>query len=129
MLVPEEAVVILAEENVLTDQYDSHVVWILRKHTPQGDKVILPATNFSNYGRALDLVALGELILSLLANGEVMYGSGTSMATPYAAAPEMNKDRVRTLLLEYHVDLGQESYDLEYGWGMLDTVKVLQSLH
>lgn len=93
--------------------------------------------DFSNMGRGIDLVAPGELVPSLTSSGEVMYASGTSMATPYAAAQialllsvkqDLNKDSVLKLLESHHIDLGEEGYDTEYGWGMFDTVKALQSL-
>lgn len=42
--------------------------------------------DFSNYGKGLDISAPGSDIPSLVPNGNVTYMSGTSMATPYAAA-------------------------------------------
>lgn len=92
---------------------------------------------FSNYGIGIDLVAPGEGIPSLVTSGEVMYASGTSMATPYAAAQiallysssqNMDSDWALALISDHHVDLGETGYDLKYGWGLLDTLKAIQSL-
>ncbi|PID02477.1 hypothetical protein CSV67_09250 [Sporosarcina sp. P2] len=93
--------------------------------------------DFSNYGQGIDLVAPGESIPSLVTSGEVMFASGTSMATPYAAAQialfyslaqDMDSDRALALISDHHIDLGDTGYDLKYGWGLLDTVKAIQSL-
>ncbi|WP_153730414.1 S8 family peptidase [Sporosarcina obsidiansis] len=93
--------------------------------------------SFSNYGKGIDIVAPGEKIPSLVTSGEVMYASGTSMATPYAAAQiallysvadDMNMERVKITIENHHVDLGDSGYDVKYGWGQLETVKAMQSL-
>jgi cell wall-associated protease len=43
-------------------------------------------SDYSNYGKGIDLVAPGTEIPSLMPDGNVTYMSGTSMATPHVAA-------------------------------------------
>ncbi|MGP1909985.1 Ig-like domain-containing protein [Metabacillus sp. JX24] len=92
--------------------------------------------DFSNYGEELDIVAPGVGIPSLTHNGEVMYASGTSMATPHVAAvagliysinPNVTPDEVKKLLTLNSVDLGTKGFDPEYGWGRLDAAKAVKA--
>ncbi|BAB05799.1 Ig-like domain-containing protein [Halalkalibacterium halodurans] len=58
-------------------------------------------SDYSNYGKGLDLVAPGTDIPSLLPNGNVTYFDGTSMAAPHVAA-------VAGLLLSQNAKLSSE---------------------
>ncbi|SDY79784.1 cell wall-associated protease [Evansella caseinilytica] len=58
-------------------------------------------SDYSNYGKGLDLVAPGTDIPSLLPNGNVTYMDGTSMAAPHVAA-------VAGLLLSQNANLEPE---------------------
>ncbi|WP_442852958.1 peptidase S8 [Bacillus sp. UNC41MFS5] len=86
-------------------------------------------SDFSNYGEGLDVVAPGDRVASFIANGEVEYMSGTSMATPHVAAvagllyslkPNITPAQVSQALQETSEDLGDMGYDDYYGWGRLD---------
>ena len=87
--------------------------------------------SFSNYGTAVDFCAPGRGIVSAVPykSGENKYGtnSGTSFSAPYITAlcadvkslkNTLSKDDVCTVLKEFSVDLGQEGYDVYYGYGL-----------
>ncbi|WP_416043076.1 S8 family serine peptidase [Bacillus halotolerans] len=78
--------------------------------------------DFSNYGKGLDISAPGSDIPSLVPNGNVTYMSGTSMATPYAAAaagllfaqnPKLKRAEVEDILKKTADDISFESADGE----------------
>lgn len=92
---------------------------------------------FSNYGKGLDIVAPGVSIPSLIANGETAYLSGTSMSTPhvtaiagliYSLSPSVTPDKVRDIFHKSSKDLGARGYDTKFGYGRLDTAKVIDLL-
>jgi subtilisin len=105
---------------------------------------------FSNYGTGLELMAPGVNILSTYKdvspndnrNIDVVYMSGTSMATPHVAGVaalvfaspidqiyELDHDgvwdasEVRTKLQSTASDLGASGKDIQYGYGLVDAVK------
>ncbi|MDP4523454.1 S8 family peptidase [Bacillus halotolerans] len=78
--------------------------------------------DFSNYGKGLDISAPGSDIPSLVPNGNVTYMSGTSMATPYAAAaagllfaqnPKLKRTEAEDILKKTADDISFESADGE----------------
>lgn len=78
--------------------------------------------DFSNYGKGLDISAPGSDIPSLVPNGNVTYMSGTSMATPYAAAaagllfaqnPKLKRTEAEELLKKTADDISFKSADGE----------------
>ncbi|MGG4547949.1 Ig-like domain-containing protein [Rossellomorea marisflavi] len=80
-------------------------------------------SDFSNYGKGLDLVAPGSDIPALLPDGNVTYMSGTSMATPHVAAvagllisqkPTMKASEVQALLNKTAVDVAFDEQDNPY---------------
>ncbi|MBS4177476.1 S8 family peptidase [Lederbergia citrea] len=101
-------------------------------------------SDFSNYGRGLDMVAPGREIPSLLPNGNVTYLSGTSMAAPHVAAvaglllsqkPKLKPGEVKQILTQTANDVAvdevyedyyddgdvpQPGYDKVSGWGRLN---------
>lgn len=89
--------------------------------------------SFSNTGAHIDVVAPGVSILSTLPGG-YGYASGTSMATPYAAAaaaavrakhPALTAAQVRARLTATAQDLGAEGFDPSFGWGIIDPASAL----
>lgn len=85
--------------------------------------------SFSNYGTGLDLVAPGVSIPSYLADGELAFASGTSMAAPHVAAvasvlyslkPSIKATDVENILKKSAKDLGSKGYDTTYGSGRLN---------
>jgi Zn-dependent metalloprotease/subtilisin family serine protease len=92
---------------------------------------------FSNYGPKLEIVAPGVLIPSLTPYGEVELASGTSMAAPHVSAVaglvyslknNVSPSEVRQLFRDNSVDLGEEGFDIYYGYGRLDAAKVISAL-
>ena len=102
-------------------------------------------SGFSNYGEGLDLVAPGGRRDSPVVPGvwstyineddELGYGAipGTSMATPhvaavaallYAVSPDMDQERVRSILRDTARPVGPE---LEYGAGVLDAYEAVRA--
>jgi len=96
-------------------------------------------SSFSNYGSTLELTAPGSAIYSTTPtykikgqfapakNYDTM--SGTSMATPHAAAvgalaiaanPSMTNVEIRALLQSTAEDLGSNGWDQEFGYGLVD---------
>lgn len=80
-------------------------------------------SDFSNYGKGLDLVAPGSDIPALLPDGNVTYMSGTSMATPHVAAiaglllsqnPNLKPSEVEKILTETSKDVSFEEHDNPY---------------
>lgn len=86
---------------------------------------------FSNYGERMELVAPGVNIFSTMIDGKYAYKSGTSMACPMVAGvcallissdPSLKRSpsRVREILNNSAIDLGDPDWDEEYGWGMVN---------
>ena len=85
--------------------------------------------SFSNYGTGLDLVAPGVSIPSYLADGELAFASGTSMAAPHVTAvasvlyslkSSIKAADVESILKKSAKDLGSKGYDTTYGSGRLN---------
>ena len=83
---------------------------------------------FSNYGKALDVVAPGVDIYSTYLKGEYYYDSGTSMAAPYVTAlaaqlrllyPDKSAAQIKALITECAKDLGKKGWDPYYGYGLI----------
>ncbi|PUB10462.1 cell wall-binding repeat-containing protein [Paenisporosarcina sp. OV554] len=77
-------------------------------------------SDYSNYGKGIDLVAPGTEIPSLMPDGNVTYMSGTSMATPHVAAvagillarnPDLLPGEVEKILTKTAVDVTFEEQD------------------
>jgi len=85
--------------------------------------------SFSNGGVELDIVAPGVSITSTYPPSRFASLSGTSMATPHAAAvaalllesdSTLTPAQVRTILRDTAVDLGPVGFDNRYGHGRID---------
>jgi len=88
-------------------------------------------SSFSNFGAWVDLAAPGGGIVSTYGSSATAYGgmSGTSMATPYAAAtaalvvaanPAASAASVRANVEAAADDAGPAGHDVEYGHGVID---------
>jgi subtilisin family serine protease len=94
----------------------------------------LVRSSFSTTGSYLDIAAPGSSIQSTYPTSAYRSLSGTSMATPYAAAegallvaarPTWSVAQLRDRLLTTANDLGAAGPDSEYGCGLVDPVEAL----
>ena len=85
---------------------------------------------FSNYGSLVDVCAPGVAVRSgtIGENNPMETWDGTSMATPHVTAccamlllqnPKITPTEACTLLAVNAVDLGEQGYDDEFGWGLV----------
>ncbi|MCM3653247.1 cell wall-binding repeat-containing protein [Metabacillus litoralis] len=112
-------------------------------------------SDFSNYGRGIDLVAPGTDIPSLLPDGNVTYMTGTSMAAPHVAAvaglilshnPDLTPKEVEKILTKSAQDVKLEDednsmngasydedpasdYDNVSGWGRLNAPQAILAIN
>jgi thermitase len=93
-------------------------------------------SGFSNYGTGLDLVAPGEAILSTNPGGGYGNRTGTSMSAPYVSglaailwgmAGMPGPQRVESIMEQSALDLGAHGWDAEYGFGLIQMDKALQT--
>lgn len=96
-------------------------------------------SGFSSYGVDLDLVAVGERVLSTYkmdGNEQYFYQDGTSMSAPFVTGsvalllslqPGLSPQEVRAALLTSTEDIGAVGFDIQTGHGLLDTKKLLDN--
>lgn len=92
---------------------------------------------FSHYNKSIFVVAPGEDSTSLnLESGSVRTASGTSYSAPLVAGlaallkeahPEMNTDDFKAILQSSSRDLGDEGYDNEYGYGLIQAPEAIKA--
>jgi subtilisin family serine protease len=93
-------------------------------------------SSFSNYGSAMDIAAPGENIISTLPENRYGSMSGTSMATPVAAAtaaiiwsihPDWNRDQVAAQLIASAdpIDAANPNYVGSLGAGRVNTYRAI----
>ena len=84
--------------------------------------------SFSNYGKALDVVAPGKGIRSTWIGGHMKRLDGTSMAAPYVSAaaavyrllyPQKKASEICKLIKQCTLDLGSSGWDKKYGYGLI----------
>lgn len=93
---------------------------------------------FSTFGPSVDVVAPGHdvyaPVLDVDKGSSFVKMSGTSMASPVVAGaaalllskyPNLTPYQVNYMMTETARDLGEKGYDLKYGFGMIDPVKLL----
>ncbi|MGY1620651.1 S8 family serine peptidase [Geodermatophilus sp. SYSU D00965] len=92
--------------------------------------------SFSNYGPSVDVAAPGVGILSTYLDGDLVFMSGTSMASPHVAgvaalvdatAPGLTPDQVEQALVTSATDLGAAGRDDYYGSGLVDAVRAVRA--
>jgi len=93
--------------------------------------------SYSNRGNFIDVAAPGSNILSTYVGGGYAYASGTSMATPYAAAgvallraaaPNASVTDIRNILSSQVTDLGAAGFDTDFGPGLMNPVAGLGAI-
>lgn len=92
--------------------------------------------NFSNYGGKNQKVsAFGVDIYSTIPNNEYEAYSGTSMASPIVAAvaamvlsanPSLTVEQVKDIIFSSCTDLGEEGYDIYFGYGRVNAYEAIQ---
>ncbi len=91
---------------------------------------------FSNYGAYVDVSAPGVSIASTYPGNQYAALSGTSMASPHAAAlaamirsvnPSLSNAEVMDLMRSTCTDLGDTGHDIYYGYGQIDVARALNA--
>lgn len=86
-------------------------------------------SEFSQKNGTTDILAPGEDIWLASKNGKTYGTRGTSFATAYVTAaaanllaenPDLSSKEVREILFQSATDIGDEGFDMDSGWGILD---------
>ena len=94
--------------------------------------------SWSDFGSWITLSAPGDTILTTTNGGGYGYWSGTSFASPIAAAvgalvlslqPSLSNSALVTLLENNSDDLGAPGYDIYYGYGRVNAYKTVLAAH
>ena len=92
--------------------------------------------SFSNYGSGLDVSAPGNRIITLSANNQFHYLSGTSVAAPFVSAeaalllsvePSLTNVELWNIINETSVPRGTR-YNTDYGWGEINLWNAINAL-
>lgn len=84
--------------------------------------------SYSNFGHVIDFALPGSSVVSTYQEG-LAYKSGTSMASPHAAAaaallktwnPNLNQSQVKQIFIDNAVDMGDPGFDDIYGYGYIN---------
>ena len=101
--------------------------------TDSADKV----ASYSNQGSYVDVAAPGSSIVSTYPGGGYRTLSGTSMASPHAAAvaalieaarPGLTPDQVEQAMESTATDLGTAGKDTDYGYGRIDAAAAVAAV-
>jgi len=91
---------------------------------------------YSNYGDYIDAAAPGDAIASTYPGNQYAALSGTSMASPHAAAlaaliksvnPDLTNEEVMDIMRKTAVDLGDKGRDIYFGYGRIDVMRALKA--
>jgi len=94
-------------------------------------------SNFSQKNGTVDILAPGEDIWLASRNGKTYGTRGTSFAAAYVTAvaanllnenPDLSPKEVREILCKSAIDIGDEGFDMESGWGILNLEKGLNMI-
>jgi len=86
-------------------------------------------SDFSQRNGTVDILAPGEDIWLASKNGKTYGARGTSFATAYVTAaaanllvknPDISPKEIREILCQSATDIGDEGFDLDSGWGILN---------
>lgn len=98
----------------------------------------LKRAEYSNFGDYIDIAAPGTNIASTFPGNQYAALSGTSMASPHAAAmaglirslnPELSNEEVMDAMINQAVDLGAKGKDKYYGHGQIDIYQSLNEVN
>jgi len=125
-------VVVMAAGNNGTDRgYNDNPYIINVSATTSSDAL----ASFSDYGKYIDVSAPGKDIYTTWQNGGYGWGSGTSFASPNAAAivalimsanPQLSPDEVESILETSADDLGSNGWDPYFGYGRVNAAAAVQ---
>jgi subtilisin family serine protease len=129
-----DVVLVAATGNDNTDQpgYPAAYPEVLGVSATDGN---LRLADFSNYGDYVDVVAPGVSIASTYPGSQYAALSGTSMASPHAAAlaalirsvhPLLRNTEVMDIMRRTAADLGKPGKDPLYGYGQIDVAAALK---
>ncbi|MEM3518476.1 MAG: S8 family serine peptidase [Nitrososphaerales archaeon] len=90
--------------------------------------------SFSSYGPYIDLSAPGSSIYTTIRGGSYGSVSGTSFSAPltaglaaliFSANPSLSPTQVEQIMKSTAIDLGDQGYDVYYGYGRIDALGAL----
>lgn len=91
---------------------------------------------FSNYGGYIDIAAPGTDVLTTSRNNNYRRVNGTSFAAPFVSATaallfekdsDLSAKQIRSIIQNSSFDLGENGWDEDFGSGIVDMRKALQS--
>lgn len=143
----------LALEEAISEAYQSGILIVASGGNTGIDEIRYPAgfdevigvgstdknlniSYFSTKGNHIDLVAPGEdILVQSLDDGYLEEVSGTSFTVPQIAAiaalvwavrPEYTNEDIKKILFKTTKDLGEEGYDTEYGYGLVNAKRAVK---
>jgi len=97
----------------------------------------LTSSYFSQKNESIFISAPGNNIISLYKNNSTTTGLGTSLSAPVVTAvtaiikeirPECSLQEIKELLKKTSTDLGNEGYDINYGYGILNLERIVEEI-
>ncbi len=94
--------------------------------------------DYSNYNDQVDISAPGTDIITTSIDGGYVQGSGTSFAAPHVTGiialylsvyPDASVEEIKTKLFISSLDLGEESLDPYYGFGLINADNFINSTY
>lgn len=97
----------------------------------------LSPSYFSQKNDSVFISAPGNNIISLFKGNSTITGLGTSLSAPIVTAaiaiikevrPECTLQEIKELLKKTSTDLGNEGYDIDYGYGILNLERIVEEI-